>query len=73
MKNDESTNAFFTVKQFAEKLRVCETTVRRAIKSGHVLAFRTGSGTRSCFRIPCSEFQRMSIENLKKILKEDIC
>lgn len=68
---------FFSVKQFADCLEIHTNTVYRAIKEGHIQAFRVGIGSRSSFRISKSEIQRMSKFLLEDIIdnlvKEKIC
>lgn len=62
------TKDFFSIKEFASKLGVHPRTIWRAIKNGHIQAFRVGIG-KSVWRIPSSEIQRMALFDLKKVLK----
>ena len=64
--NDE----LLSVKEFALKLNIHPNTVRRAIKNGHINAFRVGIGSRSSFRIAKSEIYRMALVNLEDLIKE---
>ncbi len=68
MKNNDLKEEFCTVKEFSLKLKVHCNTVRRAIKNGHISAFKVGAGKKSPYRIPLSEVQRMAIINLKEII-----
>lgn len=65
---------FLSIKEFADKLRVHENTIRRSIKKGRIQAFRIGVGSRSIFRIPYSEINRIAdydyVEKIKESLKE---
>lgn len=62
------TNDLLTIKEFSEKLRVHKNTVYRAIKKGHITAFKVGVGSRSGYRIPISELDRMALFNLETIV-----
>lgn len=50
---------FYTVMEFADKLRIHPNTVRSAIKAGRIQAFRVGLGKRSDYRIPNTEINRI--------------
>lgn len=54
---------YLTVKEFAEKTKVCPHTVRNSIKLGKLYAFRPGPGKRSPYRIPETELERLQIAN----------
>ncbi len=69
-KYEEFILSFLSVKEFSEILNVHENTVRRAISSGHINAIRTGCGSRSSFRIPASEINRMALFDLQKVVKD---
>ena len=58
---------FYSILEFAHKLRVSKDTIRRAIKNGRISAFRVGSG-KGAFRIPHSEINRMSTIELKIVI-----
>ena len=64
--------AFFSIKEFAEKLGVHQNTIRRAIKSGRISAFRVGSGTKAMYRIPHSEINRIALFDLKELIAKII-
>lgn len=53
--------AYYSIKAFADMLEVHHNTIRNAIKSGRIMAFRVGSGKRATFRIAASEVDRMAI------------
>ena len=63
---------FFTIKEFAEKLKIHPSTVRRAIKKGRVQAIRVGSANRPLYRIPCSEIDRIALFDLREMMKKII-
>jgi len=60
---------FYTIKEFAAKLRVSTHTIRRAINNGRISAFRAGSTSKSTYRIPHSEISRMGIVDLKRMIE----
>lgn len=59
---------FYSIKEFAKKLNVCEKTIRRAIQNGRINAFRVSDAKHSIFRIPATEIQRMAIIDLQIII-----
>jgi excisionase family DNA binding protein len=61
---------YLTVEEFARKIKMCTHTVRRSIKQGRIYAMRPGIGSRSPYRIPESELERLQIENMYKTKKE---
>ncbi len=63
---------YYSIKEFAGKLRVSEYTIRRAIRKGRIHAFRVGSTDKSTFRIAHSELARMGIVDLQKMIKQMI-
>ena len=63
---------FYSIKEFAAKLRVSEHTIRRSIRNGRISAFRVGSTDKSPFRIAHSEINRMGIVDLQKMIKQMI-
>jgi excisionase family DNA binding protein len=63
---------FYTVLEFADKLRIHAATVRNAIKKGRIQAFRVGLGSRSDFRIPATEINRICEMDMSKIIKNII-
>jgi excisionase family DNA binding protein len=60
---------YYSVKQFAEVLKVHPKTVWRGIKYGRIQAFRVGQGKTAAFRIPSSEANRMAMFDLNEFLK----
>jgi excisionase family DNA binding protein len=61
---------FFSVKEFAKKLKVPISTIRNAIRAGRIHAFRPGIGKRAALRIHESEFIRIMKVSYEDILKE---
>ena len=61
---------YLSVKEFAVKLNVHPSTIRRAIEYGRIHAFRIGTGKKSSFRIPESEIQRMAAFDLSSLIDE---
>ena len=68
----ESQREFFSIKEFALLLRIHANTVRRAIKSGRIGAFKVGSGKKSTYRIPRSEINRIALFDLEDMIKKII-
>jgi excisionase family DNA binding protein len=68
----ETSDSFYSIKEFAQKLGVHSNTIRRAIKSGRINAFRVGSGKRSIFRIPESEINRVALIDLEEMIEKII-
>ena len=60
---------FYTVKAFASLLMVHPSTIRRAIVSGRISAFRVGQGKKSSFRIYKSELERMAAFDLTMVIE----
>lgn len=71
MIEDENVS-FYTIVEFALKIRVHPNTVRRAIKSGRINAFRVGAGKRSSYRIPKDEINRMALVDLENLISDMI-
>lgn len=59
--------SFFSIKEFANLLRIHPNTVRNSIKSGKIQAFKVGFGKRSVYRIPASEINRMALYDINKL------
>lgn len=69
-----SNDVFYSIKEFACKLKVHPNTIRRAIKSGKISSIKIGTGKRPVYRIPYSEIGRMAEfdlnEYIEKIIEE---
>ncbi len=66
----DHTKAFYSIGEFASLMGVCWRTIYRAIKQGHINAFRISGGEKSAFRIPSSEIQRLAeMEKIKREMK----
>lgn len=63
---------FFTIKEFACKIGVHQNTVRRAIKSGRICAFKIGSGKRSAYRIAKAEINRIALFDMEEMIEKII-
>lgn len=63
---------FYSIKEFAKKLRVHENTIRRSIKSGRINGFRVGSGKKAAIRIPHSEINRIALFDMKDLVEKII-
>ena len=50
---------FYTIQEFADKLRIHHNTVRKMIASGRIQAFRSGNRGKSTYRIPSTEVPRL--------------
>lgn len=61
---------FYTLMEFAEKVRIHPSTVRRAIKQGRIQAFRVGIGSRSSFRIPVTEVSRICEMDMMQLIEK---
>jgi len=55
---------FLTVEEFAEKLKMHPSTVRRAIKQGKIFASRPSIGKRAPYRISESELERIHLQGM---------
>ena len=64
--------SFYTVMEFADKVRIHPQTVRTAIKKGRIQAFRVGAGPRSDYRIPNTEVARICELDMSKIIERMI-
>jgi len=69
MHMNENIKDFYTINEFAEKLRVHPNTIRRAIKDARISAFRFGENKKT-YRIPHTEIQRLLMCDLKEIVKK---
>lgn len=65
----EKTSEILTVQEFAERMKLHPNTVRYHIRSGHILAFKTGNGKKSSYRIFCSEIPRMAAFSSSKMIE----
>ena len=66
----EDVKEFYTIKEFAQKLRVCTNTIRKSIKLGHIQYTRTGPGEKASYRIPVTEAQRMCEKDMLKLIEQ---
>jgi len=70
MNEKEQDKDFYTIAEFAKKLRLHPNTIRNAIRSGRLSAFRAGSGIKSSYRISHSEIGRIQLIDLEKIIQK---
>ena len=62
---------FYTVAEFAQLLRVSESTVRNYIRKGYIKAIKFGTERRATVRIPKSEIEALYHINSDNDKKED--
>jgi excisionase family DNA binding protein len=57
---------YLTIDEFAEKMKMHSSTIRRAINQGKIFALRLdlGLGKRSHYRIPESELERLHLQSI---------
>jgi excisionase family DNA binding protein len=55
---------YFTVEEFAAKIKMHPNTVRRAIKKGKIYAMRPSTGIKSPYRVPESELERLQLQSI---------
>ncbi len=67
-----SDKPYFTIKEFAFRLEVHESTIRRLIKKGRLNAFRIGGGIKSGYRIPASEIERIALFDMEQVIEKII-
>ena len=60
---------FYSLKEFALKVGVCEKTISRAIKKGRISCFRPGS-KKGRIRIPHSEIGRLAVADLESVVED---
>ena len=57
---------FYTIQEFADKVKISSRTVRRMIDNGKIHAFRMGSTEKAPYRIPGTEITRIASDGFKK-------
>ena len=62
---------FYTIQEFAKKMKVHPDTIRRSIRHGYINAFRSSYGKRSPMRIPATELERLMVMKFERIKKEE--
>ncbi len=65
------TPAFYTVDEFAEIMKVCKQTVLKDIKRGRINALRSSGGSRSPFRIPNTEIDRLMVMSIERLMGKE--
>jgi hypothetical protein len=55
---------FLTLYEFAARMKMHPSTIRRAIKKGLIFASRPGPGKRSPYRICESELERLHLQSM---------
>ncbi len=70
MEKIETNEGYYSIKEFAVKLSIHSNTVRRAIKSGRIAAFKVGSGKKSTYRIAHSEIGRIALFDMKELIRK---
>ena len=73
MGNDENVlNDFLSIKEFAFLLKVHPNTIRRAVKSGRINAFKVGYGLKATYRIARAEINRIALFDLEDMIQRII-
>ncbi len=67
---DDDLIDFYTVTEFAKKLRIHYNTVLKSIKSGRISACKVGNARKSGYRIPKSEIERMFRFDMEKMIEK---
>ena len=70
MEKNEIQEGYYSIKEFSVKLNVHSNTIRRAIKTGRIVAFRVGSGKKSIYRIAHSELGRIALFDMRELIKQ---
>lgn len=55
---------FLTVDEFAKRMKLCPTTIRRAIKQGKIFSTRPGADHKGRHRIAESELERLHLKSM---------
>jgi excisionase family DNA binding protein len=63
---------YFSIKEFASRLGVHPNTIRRAIKSGRITAFRVGAGSKGIYRIAKTEIDRIALFDMEEMIERII-
>lgn len=66
----DNVSDFLSIKEFAYLLKVHPNTIRRAVKSGRINAFRIGAGIKSSYRIARAEINRIAIFDLEEMIEK---
>ncbi len=69
---EDYSSAFYSIKEFAQKLGVHPNTIRRSIKNGRINAFKIGAGKKSIYRISHSEINRVALFDLEEMIEKII-
>ena len=65
-------NDFLSIQDFAKWIKVHPNTIRRAIKSGRISAFKVGKGQRSVYRIARTEVARMAEFDVLAMIESEV-
>lgn len=60
---------YLSIKEFASLMRVHPQTIRRSIRLGKLQSVRIGPGKTACYRIPRSEIGRISLFDMKEVVR----
>lgn len=66
----EDVKEFYTINEFAKKLRVCPNTIRKGIKRGRIQYTRTSDGPRAAYRIPAIELHRICEKDMMRMIED---
>ena len=62
---------FLTVEEFAQRIKMHPTTIRRCIKQGKIFATRPSPGKKAPFRIAESELERLQLQGMCELNKKN--
>lgn len=68
----DCTTAFYSIKEFAQKLSVHPNTIRRAIYKGRINAISLGTEKKKIYRIPHSEIDRIALFDMEEMIERII-
>lgn len=63
---------FLSIKEFALLLRMHPNTIRRAIRSGRISAFKIGVGKKAVYRIARTEINKVALFDLEDLIEKII-
>jgi len=70
MPREKNMDDFYTVEQFARKLKLHPNSVRRKIGEGKIQAINLGLGRYKIWRIPKDEIERLGVFDLENLINK---